>query len=248
VLSKSQPYRKALSFAFLISSALFLCTQAVAQTTTWTKIATEGASFSVSGTQTVRFGADTRWVQKVMTGSGQCTNAFFGKDPAVGVGKSCQVLGTTTATTTWTKIATEGAAFSVSGTQTVRFGADTRWVQKVMTGSGQCTNAFFGKDPAVGVGKSCQLLTSGSTSPPATTGTAALSWTAPPGTVTGYRVYYGAASHSYVQARGTGLLVKTPSATVSGLATGHTYYFAVTAISASGTESAYSNEASKVIP
>jgi fibronectin type 3 domain-containing protein len=36
--------------------------------------------------------------------------------------------------------------------------------------------------------------------------------------------------------------------TVTGLQSGQTYYFAVTAVDASGRESPFSNEASKLIP
>ena len=45
----------------------------------------------MSGTQTVRYGVDTRWVQKSVTNGGPCTNTFFGTDPAFGVVKSCQI-------------------------------------------------------------------------------------------------------------------------------------------------------------
>lgn len=65
---------------------------------------------------------------------------------------------------TWTRIAGEGQTFSVTGVQTVRYGADSRWVEKSVSGSGKCSNGFFGKDPAVGVKKQCQLK-SGSASP-----------------------------------------------------------------------------------
>ncbi|MBC8056132.1 MAG: hypothetical protein H7Y61_06095, partial [Rhizobiales bacterium] len=67
------------------------------------------------------------------------------------------------------KLATEGASFSISGTQTVRFGADSRWIQKLVNGTGQCTNGFFGSDPAVGTVKSCELITVASTLPAAPT-------------------------------------------------------------------------------
>lgn len=67
-------------------------TQAVAAASSWVKIADEYRSFTVQGTQTVRYGLDTRWVQKQVTNSGQCTNAFFGSDPARGVDKVCERL------------------------------------------------------------------------------------------------------------------------------------------------------------
>ncbi len=122
------------------------------------QIAIEGQAFTVSGTQTVRYGADARWVQKAVTSGGSCTNVFFGVDPAYGVLKSCQILSAPPPPPepTWTQIATEGQSFAISGTQIVRYGADTRWVQKSVTNSGSCTNNFFGIDPAYGVFKSCQ--------------------------------------------------------------------------------------------
>lgn len=56
----------------------------------------------------------------------------------------------------WQHVANEYQAFSVQGTQTVRYGADTRWVQRSVTGNGQCGNAFFGSDPARGIDKVCE--------------------------------------------------------------------------------------------
>ncbi len=60
-------------------------------TQTWTKIASEGQPFSVQGTKTVRYGAGSKWIEKVVTGSGMCTNVFFGSDPVPFVLKECQV-------------------------------------------------------------------------------------------------------------------------------------------------------------
>ena len=77
---------------------------------------------------------------------------------------------------------------------------------------------------------------------------ATLSWTAPTGTVSGYRVYYGTASGAYEQVLGSGAFAGTTNFTVADLTAGHTYYFAVTAINVAGVESAYSNEATKLIP
>jgi fibronectin type 3 domain-containing protein len=66
--------------------------------------------------------------------------------------------------------------------------------------------------------------------------------------VSGYRIYYGTASRSYDQAKGSGQFVTNTTATVPNLEGGTTYYFAVTAVDASGTESTYSGEATKAIP
>jgi hypothetical protein len=65
--------------------------------------------------------------------------------------------------------------------------------------------------------------------------------------VLGYRVYYGTASHTYIQSVGAGINAGNATTfTVTGLTTG-TYYFAVTAYDAAGNESGFSVEASKTI-
>jgi len=61
-------------------------------TETWSTVASEGQSFSVTGTQTIRFGADTRWLVLSVSGAAACTNAYFGLDPAPNTAKSCQQL------------------------------------------------------------------------------------------------------------------------------------------------------------
>jgi hypothetical protein len=59
--------------------------------------------------------------------------------------------------------------------------------------------------------------------------------------VTGYRVYYGTASGVYTASVPVGA---SASVTLPGLSSGVTYFFAVTAISAGGLESDFSNEIS----
>lgn len=56
---------------------------------TWTRIAVEGDAFTASGV--VRYGSGSAWIEKQVSGAGQCTNAFFGSDPLNGVVKECQV-------------------------------------------------------------------------------------------------------------------------------------------------------------
>ena len=74
-----------------------------------------------------------------------------------------------------------------------------------------------------------------------------MTWTAPTGAVSGYRIYYGTASRSYSQALGSGTYSASTAYTLTGLPTGFTYYFAVTAVDSAGRESAYSGEATKLV-
>jgi RHS repeat-associated protein len=63
-----------------------------AQAQSWAKIAGEGDSFTVGGTQTVRFGWGSSWVQQSVSGTAECSSDLFGSDPAPGQGKECDIL------------------------------------------------------------------------------------------------------------------------------------------------------------
>jgi len=88
------------------------------------------------------------------------------------------------------------------------------------------------------------------TPPPPPSNSASLAWdsvTAP--NLSGYRVYFGTAPGTYLQPLGQGISVGNVTAyTLTGLASGSRYYFAVTAFDTLGMESPYSNEVSKSIP
>jgi Domain of unknown function (DUF4082)/Bacterial Ig domain/Bacterial Ig-like domain (group 2)/Fibronectin type III domain len=73
-----------------------------------------------------------------------------------------------------------------------------------------------------------------------------LAWNASPSSdVTGYRVYYGASSGNYSNSVVVGNVTTN---TVPGLASGATYFFAVTAYNAIGLESLFSNEIGYTVP
>ena len=130
----------------------------------WTTIAGEHQSFAVEGTQIVRYGIGSDWITKRVTGGGECSNEWFGVDPSYGIVKQCD-LGGAAADEGWTRIATEGEGFAVSGTQTVRYGSGSTWLLKSVTGGGQCSNGWFGNDPLVGVVKQCEVVSAGFAAP-----------------------------------------------------------------------------------
>lgn len=151
----------------------------------------------------------------------------------------------------WTFCSNEYQNCSFSGTRRVRFGLDTRWVERDLTASGggvACRIATFSSDPAVGATKRCELRAQ-----VAATGTASLSWTPPTqntdGTsltnLAGYRISYGASAAELVQTiqiENTAVTTHTIEALAPGA-----YYFAVRAYTSSGTESVNSNVVSKVV-
>ncbi len=62
-----------------------------APTPQWVKVADEGGTFNLVDPKKVRYGAPNRWYQKALVGTVSCTTAFFGRDPAKGAAKQCQV-------------------------------------------------------------------------------------------------------------------------------------------------------------
>ena len=73
-----------------------------------------------------------------------------------------------------------------------------------------------------------------------------LAWDrSPDSSVTGYRIYHGAASGNYMNSVAVG---NVTTSTFPGLASGVTYFFAVTAHDASGLESSFSNEIAYTVP
>ena len=57
----------------------------------YTQIAVENQAFKLDKAQSVRYGSGSRWISKVVSGIGQCSNSYFGTDPAFGVVKQCEV-------------------------------------------------------------------------------------------------------------------------------------------------------------
>ena len=73
-----------------------------------------------------------------------------------------------------------------------------------------------------------------------------LAWDhSPDASVVGYRIYYGVASGSYTNSAAVGY---GTNATLTGLNSSVTYYFAATAYDGTGLESAFSNETSYTTP
>ena len=86
--------------------------------------------------------------------------------------------------------------------------------------------------------------------PPPPSNSASLAWdavTVP--NLSGYRVYFGTARRTYLQPLGQGISVgNVTTYTMTGLASGTRYYFAVTDFDTLGQESSYSNEVFKDFP
>jgi hypothetical protein len=123
----------------------------------WSYLVNEGQVFAVAGTATVRYGLGGTWVERSVSGSGECSNTFFGSDPVPYQVKHCELQGGAAPSSgTWTFVANEYEAFSFAGTRTVRYGTGSSWVQRSVSGGGTCSNGFFGTDPAPNQLKRCE--------------------------------------------------------------------------------------------
>ena len=92
-------------------------------------------------------------------------------------------------------------------------------------------------------------VTSSTPSAVLTDGAVRLQWNAvAEPNVNGYRIYYGTASRNYAQPFGQGVASTAPTYTVTGLAGGQRYFFAVTTTNSLGKESGFSAETFLDIP
>jgi hypothetical protein len=134
--------------------------------TTWKPCATEGGTCDFSGTAQVRYGTETQYFTKSLTGPVTCSNEVFG-DPALGTVKSCSIASLVDAVPApaRTTCAAEGDICNISGTAEVRYGTATQFVTKTVTGPVSCSNEVFG-DPALGSVKSCSIVAPGAMPPP----------------------------------------------------------------------------------
>jgi hypothetical protein len=64
-------------------------------------------------------------------------------------------------------LANEGQSFTVARNTVVKYGAGSSFVQKTVSGTAPCTNAYFGSDPAPFVVKACYFVSGSTTTAPA---------------------------------------------------------------------------------
>jgi hypothetical protein len=166
LLACSAAIASTMSVSGAASAAGAMLTATTTTSATWTQCAVEGTTCSVTGTNQVRYGLNGSYATKTVTGPVACNNATFG-DPNPGADKVCQympVATPTTTTTSWTRCASEGSTCTVPGTAQVRYGLNSTWATKTVSGSVACTNAVFG-DPYHGVSKVCDYAVSGAAAP-----------------------------------------------------------------------------------
>jgi hypothetical protein len=120
----------------------------------WTTCSSEYGYCSISGSNTVRFGAGTSYYYKSVIGGVACNTGIFG-DPDVGVTKHCDYK-----PENWTTCSSEYGSCTLNGSNTVRFGLNSSYFSQSFVGNVTtfaCSDSVFG-DPLVGATKQCQYL------------------------------------------------------------------------------------------
>lgn len=175
---------------------------------------TTGGSTSVGWTFTtsaLQFGTSTLTIQ-AKDAAGNTTSITQSVTRPVSTSdsgtSSGSTSGNTSTTTDWVKVADEGQAFTLGTSQTVRYGANTSWVTKTVSGTAPCTNAYFGTDPLYMTVKSCQVPAT--TSIGGSTGSGSTPTTPPPSPAP--TLALSAASTSVTSGSGTTLNWSTSNA------------------------------------
>lgn len=108
----------------------------------------EHQTCTFAGTQSIAYGAGTKFAHKLATNSIMCDNGTFG-DPNPTVVKACY-----SGPAGYAYCSAQNGQCAVSGTKTVAYGANGQFFYRTVSGPIACTDAAFG-DPLVGVGKAC---------------------------------------------------------------------------------------------
>jgi hypothetical protein len=125
----------------------------------WQFCANENDFCSFRGQAEVRYGAEGRYIYRTVTNGIGCSNDVFG-DPAQGLPKACffkKKFVNKRMDRRGQFCANEGGFCKFRGQAEVRYGAEGRYVYKVLTNGASCNNDVFG-DPAPGLPKSCFIV------------------------------------------------------------------------------------------
>jgi len=90
--ASSRKFGLCIALALALPLVLLLSPERSARATDRDWPRTEGDEFVLSVPARVRYGAGERWVEKMVSGKGRCSNAFFGSDPAPQMLKSCTLV------------------------------------------------------------------------------------------------------------------------------------------------------------
>lgn len=243
------------SSAFTVSGLPLPANLAAGQSLTFSVVFSPSASGPVSGTLAVFSNASDSQLSVGLAGTGAAAGQLTLTPTAVNFGNvtdgsSSALSGTLTASgssVTVSSAASTSTEFVVSGISFPTTLSPGQSMPFTVTFLPQASGTASGSlSFASNAGNSPVMALSGSGVAPVQH-SVSLSWAASTTTgVVGYNVYRGSASggpYAQVNSNNTGLTY-----TDSGINAGQTYYYVVTAVDSTGTESTYSNQAQAVVP
>ena len=225
--------------------------------TTFNAVFAPGAAGAVTGSISLTSNAPNSPFTIALSGSGLAGTQLltFGTSSlsfgSVNVGSnsdlSSSLTNTGNSSVTISAVNVTGAVFTVSGVssgETLTAGQSIPvTVQFAPTAAGAVSGAVTLLSNAT---NSAAMSLSGSGAQQSTH-TVGLAWTDSATTVAGYNVYRGTSTGGPYASKLTGSPVTSTQFTDSGLQSGQTYYYVVTAVDSNGVESVYSNQASALI-
>ena len=211
---------------------------------TYTVTATSATDTTKSASATVTVGASPTYVLNVSPTSLSFGNVVVGSSSS----KTVTLSNSGNSSVTVSSGSTSGPGFSITGLTfpfTVAAGRSaTATIQFAPQASGSVSGSASFASNATDSPTVISLSGSGVT---ATQHSVNLTWTASTSTISGYNIYRGTQSGGpYVKINST--LESSTAYTDSTVQSGTTYYYVVTAVDSSGSESNYSNQATAVIP
>ena len=226
--------------------------------TTFNAVFAPGAAGAVTGSISLTSNAPNSPFTIALSGSGLAGTQLltFGTSSlsfgSVNVGSnsdlSSSLTNTGNSSVTISAVNVTGAVFTVSGVssgETLTAGQSIPvTVQFAPTAAGAVSGAVTLLSNAT---NSAAMSLSGSGAQQSTH-TVGLAWTDSATTVAGYNVYRGTSTGGPYASKLTGSPVTSTQFTDSGLQSGQTYYYVVTAVDSNGVESVYSNQATASIP
>jgi hypothetical protein len=142
-------------------------------------------------TATVYYGAQGKYLERVLTGTFVCSPATFGSDPDQGVQKSCYpIVGVLPPSAAACANDYGTCTVPPGAVAIVYYGAQSTYVYKALSGTFSCSPSTFGGDPLPGILKSCYPVVN--QLPPGATACAVENGTCSTPAGSTANVYYGA--------------------------------------------------------
>src|ERR1700722_19394415 len=236
-------------------------TIAAGKNATFNAVFAPNSAGAASGSITIANNSPTPSINIPLSGTGIASTKTLGLSTtslnfgSVNVGSSnslsVAVTNTGNANVTISNVATSGSGFSVTGVSNGEMltpnQSITVTVQFAPTAGGAVTGSVVLTSDA---SNSPSTITTSGTGVASTPHSVALNWTASTGSnIAGYNVYRGTTANGpYPTKVNTSGLVDAVQFTDNGVTSGQTYYYVVTAVDTSNDESAFSNQASAIIP